>query len=117
GRIIARRGKLSEMGRRLSSLHPGVVLAEQQSAVGKLRERMVAAMRRDLANARAELGNDAGRLDAMSPLAVLARGYAIATKDGHAIREAKDVAVGDAIEIRAHAARIDATITRVREGK
>jgi exodeoxyribonuclease VII large subunit len=94
------------------------VLAQQKSEVGKLRDRMIAALRRDLADARAELANDAARLDAMSPLAVLARGYAIATTtEGRAIREATDVSVGDTIEIRAHAARIDATITRVREGK
>ena len=50
----------------------------------------------------------------MSPLAVLSRGYAIATKDGRAIREPTDVAPGDRIDIRAHAARIEATVTKVR---
>jgi exodeoxyribonuclease VII large subunit len=41
------------------------------------------------------------RLDAMIPLKVLGRGYAIATRsDGRAIRQASEVAAGEAIRVR-----------------
>jgi exodeoxyribonuclease VII large subunit len=113
-RIVARSARTSDLGKRLSRLHPGVVLAERQARVLALRERMLAAMRGDLHEWRNELGGNAARLDAMSPLAVLSRGYAIATKDGRAIRTADDVAAGDTIEVRAHAARIEATVVRVK---
>jgi exonuclease VII large subunit len=54
----------------------------------------------------------------MSPLAVLARGDAAATTAaGDADRTARDVAPGDAIHVRAHAARIEATVVRVSEEK
>jgi exodeoxyribonuclease VII large subunit len=55
-------------------------------------------------------------LDALSPLKVLARGYAIATReDGRAVRAASDVAPGDLLRVRVAAASIDAEVRRVRE--
>jgi exodeoxyribonuclease VII large subunit len=41
-------------------------------------------------------------LDALSPLAVLARGYSVTfrRKDGHVVRAANEVKVGDEIAIR-----------------
>ncbi len=59
--------------------------------------------------ARAELAADAERLHALSPLAVLERGYAIARRDdGAVVRAATEIAVGDALELifRAGGARV-----------
>ena len=42
----------------------------------------------------------AGKAQSLSPLAVLARGYAVATKDGAAIRDVADLSVGDSVEVR-----------------
>ena len=54
------------------------------------------------------------RLDALSPLKVLARGYAIATRDdGRAIRASDDVAPGEPIHVRVRDARVEATVVRV----
>ena len=54
------------------------------------------------------------RLDALSPLQVLARGYAIASRaDGRAVRSADDVAPGDVLRLRVREAHIDATVERV----
>jgi exodeoxyribonuclease VII large subunit len=53
-------------------------------------------------------------LDALSPLRVLGRGYAIALRaDGRAVRAASDVRVGDAIEVRVAQARISAEVRAV----
>jgi exodeoxyribonuclease VII large subunit len=102
-----------EIGTRLVRLHPGAVLAERQARVARAHDRMIAAIQARLARDRTELGRSAARLDAMSPLAVLARGYAIATKDGRAVRHASDVSPGDVIDVRVHAARIEADVKRV----
>tara|TARA_R110002072_G_scaffold158694_2_gene309691 strand:+ start:329 stop:517 length:189 start_codon:yes stop_codon:yes gene_type:complete len=40
----------------------------------------------------------AGRLEGLSPLAVLARGYSLTRKEGAVVREADSLAVGDEIE-------------------
>ncbi|MEN8162178.1 MAG: exodeoxyribonuclease VII large subunit, partial [Myxococcota bacterium] len=57
----------------------------------------------------------AARLDALSPLAVLGRGYAIAhAADGHVLHRAAEVAPGDALRVRLHEGEIEATANRIR---
>ncbi len=54
-----------------------------------------------LESARQELGIVAAALDAMSPLKVLERGYAIAhNAEGGVVREASATAIGDALRVR-----------------
>jgi exodeoxyribonuclease VII large subunit len=51
--------------------------------------------------ARSELTSRAGRLDALSPLAVLSRGYALARRipDGAVLRDAEEARVGQDISV------------------
>ncbi|MGI8732698.1 MAG: exodeoxyribonuclease VII large subunit [Pyrinomonadaceae bacterium] len=64
--------------------------------------------------ARARLGLAAASLDALSPLAVLQRGYAIAERaDGHLLRDAGSVALGDSIRVRLAKGRLDALVERI----
>jgi exodeoxyribonuclease VII large subunit len=59
------------------------------------------AMEMRLSEARERLGLAAASLDALSPLAVLQRGYAIAQDNsGSLLRDAKSVAVGDEVRVR-----------------
>jgi exodeoxyribonuclease VII large subunit len=59
------------------------------------------AMEKQLEEARTQLGLAAASLDALSPLAVLQRGYAIAQdEDGKLLRDAKSVSVGDSVKVR-----------------
>jgi exodeoxyribonuclease VII large subunit len=52
----------------------------------------------------------AGKLDSLSPLGVLARGYAIAFDDqGRIIKRADDVVSGDKVRVRVSDGEIDCT--------
>jgi exodeoxyribonuclease VII large subunit len=64
---------------------------------------------------RRRLGETAARLDALSPLAVLGRGYALARResDGRIVRSDRDVSVGDPIELQLASGRIGAEVTRL----
>lgn len=63
-----------------------------------------------------ELAVLAGRLEALSPLAVLSRGYAIALDArGRAVVRARDVRVGETLEIRVEHGTIAARVERVEE--
>jgi exodeoxyribonuclease VII large subunit len=64
----------------------------------------------------ARLAANAARLEALSPVAVLARGYAIVRHgdQGSVVRAAEQVAVGDALAIRLGSGEIDAAVTGVR---
>jgi exodeoxyribonuclease VII large subunit len=101
--IARRRAEITRLERGLATHHPSAVVARARSTVGPLAVRVDAAMRRQLGALRQRLANDAGRLDALSPLAVLARGYAIATTSaGRAIRDAREVTKGEKLTVRVH---------------
>ncbi len=70
-----------------------------------------AAMEMQLQQARERLGLAAVSLDALSPLAVLQRGYAIAQdKSGALLRDAKSVAVGDEVRVRLVKGRLNTRV-------
>ena len=70
-----------------------------------------AAMEMQLQQARERLGLAAASLDALSPLAVLQRGYAIAQdKSGALLRDAKSVAVGDEVRVRLVKGRLNTRV-------
>jgi exodeoxyribonuclease VII large subunit len=64
--------------------------------------------------ARIKLGQSAGRLDALSPLGVLSRGYAVCWNDDRtrAIRDAADVAPGDTVHVTLSRGAIAAKVSR-----
>jgi exodeoxyribonuclease VII large subunit len=141
-RTIARdRETANRLGARLGAAHPreriardkGEVLAHRTRLFEIVRARVLAtrgevegmsgrlaeSARRHLGADHRELEGLAGRLDAMSPLKVLSRGYAIATrtKDGHAVREASEVTRGDKVHVRVGAGSFDAEVTDVSPGE
>ena len=64
-----------------------------------------------LETAKQQLGVAAAALDAMSPLKVLERGYAIAhDAQGHVVREASMVTVGDAVRLRLWKGALDCRV-------
>jgi len=62
--------------------------------------------------ARSRLGELGGRLDSLSPLAVLARGYGLVrrARDGGIVRAAGDVTPGERLAIRVAEAELEATL-------
>jgi exodeoxyribonuclease VII large subunit len=74
------------------------------------------AVDRQIEEARTRLWLAAASLDALSPLAVMQRGYAIAQhEDGRLLRDAKLVSVGDSIKVRLAEGRIAARVENVEE--
>lgn len=74
------------------------------------------AMDNQVEEAKNRLALAAASLDALSPLAVLQRGFAIAqTTDGSLLRDAKQVSVGDAVKLRLARGRIDARVEDVED--
>jgi exodeoxyribonuclease VII large subunit len=74
------------------------------------------AMETVLQEARERLGLAAASLDALSPLAVLQRGYAIAQDaSGKPVRDAASVNVGDEVRVRLSKGRLNTRVEAVEE--
>jgi exodeoxyribonuclease VII large subunit len=75
-------------------------------------DRLLRGVRPPLDARRARFGGAAAKLDALSPLAVLSRGYALATTpEGRILLSARDVSPGDAVVVRLSRGRLRATVT------
>jgi exodeoxyribonuclease VII large subunit len=113
--VGGRRERLARIEQALHARHPRLVIQRERAAVERVSFAMKAAMQAQMARRRAALERVGAGLDALSPLKVLGRGYAIATRDdGRAIRSAGDVKRGERITVRVESARIEADVMDVR---
>lgn len=112
--LAERRDALDAVSERLARLDPRLALGRTRAHLAELAGRVMAFGRPLLATARARLGALASQLDALSPLAVLGRGYAIALHGatGKALLRATDAATGDAVVLRLHQGRLHTRVER-----
>ena len=99
-RLFARGRALAELSRRLTAVHPAQRLARARHELDALIARRDAAMRRSLEGRRHQLGQLGAGMAALSPLAVLDRGYAMVSRAGELVRDAAQVSPGDRLRIR-----------------
>lgn len=111
--LAARRTALAGVERRLIAAAPGPRIARGRDAIDAARARLDGAIRRGLERRRAAFAQLVGRLDALSPLRVLERGYALATRDGHVVTDAAALAPGDPVELRFARGRARGRITEI----
>ena len=100
--LARRRGRVQEQVRVLRRLSPALRLSQTRQRLDDLTERAGRAIRHQIAVRRERLAGLAGRLEGVSPLATLERGYAIVRRaaDGLIVRSPSQVAVGDALRVR-----------------
>ncbi len=95
---------------------PDRFLAPWKRELGILFGRAVGALGEKLAEGKGELSLLSGRLDALSPLKVLARGYAVVTDaGGNPVRSAAELAAGDTVLLRLAVGEAKAEILESRE--
>ncbi|HEY5962075.1 MAG TPA: exodeoxyribonuclease VII large subunit [Polyangiaceae bacterium] len=92
-RLRSYRPLLERLSRRLAVRDPRLVLGQSRMRMHELERRLVQCVRTRLQYERGRWMQSNGTLEALSPLTVLGRGYAIATRlDGRVIRGPADVA-------------------------
>jgi exodeoxyribonuclease VII large subunit len=102
-----------ELLQRLAHRHPERVLSRARADVRLLSGRLLAATRLSLSQRRKAFGAVAAGLHALSPLAVLGRGYAIATRDGLPVLSSLELEPGQAVQVRLAHGGFRARVTQV----
>ncbi len=116
-RVRADRERLRHFETHLQYLSPAVRLANFTFMLDNMRKGMVTGIFRQVETLRARLAGHTALLDSLSPLSVLARGYAIVrtVPEGRVIRNAKDLAAGDPVGINVAKGRFNAVVTTIEE--
>jgi exodeoxyribonuclease VII large subunit len=109
-KINKKRAKLSAVMLTLRDADIRRAIAERRGRLGILAARLKAAEGARLDHAGETVSVAMGKLDSLSPLAVLSRGYAIAfDEDGKVIKRAADVARGKRVRVRVADGELDCT--------
>jgi len=109
--------RIQLIGREIYAKSPSARLSAYQTQLGILDEQIKNAMRAQLFRKRQQLISEMKRIDALSPLNVLMRGYAIVSTVGSGsarpITDVSGVHVGDDIGIKFHKGRLTAEIKEI----
>ena len=98
-RLDAGRRELRRLEQSRVLRNPAAVVDDQRMRLDGVQHRLALALERSLRRGRVELAELAGRIDAMSPLKVLGRGYAIAKYQNQAVTTVGQVSHGDALDV------------------
>jgi exodeoxyribonuclease VII large subunit len=89
-------------------------LERTRTRLHRQRERLRSAPRLLLERRRASLDHAGARLQALSPLATLGRGYAIVRSGAETVRDAAALRTGDALDIQLASGSVDARVEEIR---
>jgi exodeoxyribonuclease VII large subunit len=113
--IDGHRARVDALSQVLRARSPQARVALARSRQIRAEAASSSAIRRLLDGRRKRFGELAARLDALSPLSVLGRGYALARRsdDGRIVRAASEVEVGDELDLRLADGAIRAAVTSI----
>ncbi len=96
-----RRDKLDSLAGTRAMTNPMNVIDDRRMLIGMLTERLVRAEENNVQRQHSLLAREAGRLEALNPLSVIARGYSAVYKtDGRLVKNIDDVKPGDQVEFK-----------------
>lgn len=114
-RVAHARARLEGLSRRAPLARPRWMVDSRRQELDDLDRRLVSARKAHLAACQARLALLAGKLEGLSPLGTLARGYAVVTRNGEVVARAAQVAPGDDVRVRVREGGFTARVTGVRE--
>ena len=113
-RLRRARRRLDRAERKLAGLDLRVRLARQSERLSTASQRLLPSVRRTLHKQATRLAALDASLRALSPVAILDRGYSIVqTGDGSLVRETGQVSEGDLLAVRLHKGRFEARVEKI----
>ncbi|MCL2227003.1 MAG: exodeoxyribonuclease VII large subunit [Oscillospiraceae bacterium] len=109
--LSSKRQRLNDLSEKRVLQSPRHYVDDKRLSLDYFQDRLASAMERQISANRERYGRLAAALDAMSPLKVLGRGYAIVRKeDGALVKTSKDVKSGDRLTVRLKKDEINCTV-------
>ena len=116
--VKAARQHLQVLSSSPALLSPTGYLDQRKQSVALLSNRMIAAQNQSITRSRQRYIAAVSKLDAMSPLKVLTRGYSMAqTERGEVVRSVGQVSIGERVRIRLSDGSLSATVMNKEDGK
>lgn len=112
----AKTAALRDLQNRLRQQNPTYAITRQQDRLSALRIRLDHAAEKKLAADTQALALLLNRIEAVSPVAVLRRGYALVYQNEKLVHNADTLHTGDSLEIRLADGTVTASVTEVRKG-
>lgn len=92
---------------------PAAVLRQKEMQLLHATEALGSASGHRMAQFRAQIAQTAAHLQALDPLSVLSRGYAVATYEGHALRTVEQLSPGAQMQVRLRDGDVTAEVTKI----
>ncbi len=116
-RLALLRQRMDEIARKRVLTDSGVILDNRRLDLDRMRDQLLAAQERQLNGKKQRFVSAAASLDAMSPIRVLTRGFAIAEdKKGGVLRSVGELAQDMPFELILSDGRADCRVTNILEG-
>ncbi len=110
-KITNEREYLENTEKRLNLLSPTNKILNSRQELSNLYEKIANSVTLKLSDGKARISVLSSKLNALSPLAVLSRGYSIAYNNELTVKSVNDVTKGDNIKVRVADGEISATVT------
>ena len=108
-KITSEKEQIDFIAKRLQYLNPEAVIEKNIQTVDILSQRIYDKINEIFTVKSGRLASAAARLDALNPMKVLSRGYAVAYKDGSIVESAKKVNTGDRLNLKFHDGEVSVT--------
>lgn len=116
-RLRQLRKQIDHLAKRREFREPLAPIQERQRGLDDISERLARAMLTRLVQQRLRLDASTARLDSLSPLSVLARGYSLTMADGAVLRSATSVKPGDRMVTRLHQGQVTSRVESIDAGE
>lgn len=111
-----RETELSVLAKDVRLNSPKARIAAWESRLTSLKTAVSTEIRKRLTRAESSLMINARAISATNPLEVLSRGYAVASKNGKAVKSAEELAPGDVIDVKLNKGGVSAEVKEISHG-
>lgn len=107
--------RLNDLEARLQRQTPKHKIGRLENQLHLSQQKLNTAMAQEVQKLKLKLANAAAKMDALSPLATLQRGYAIATHHTHVLTDANETKVGDEVNVRLAKGSLSCLVKAIKE--